>query len=371
VSYDGVHNESPFAAQELLLADEDGRDLLAVVVKATYAVVGAASGPGELSLLETQPAVEIAGSYHGDEPGTSSPRLEPETAPVKLATDVVLLGHAYPERAGDRQVDVGMQVGPVRKVARVFGDRWWTSIMGFAAKTDPAPFHRIPLIYELAYGGWDRRHENPDRHRVEPRNPVGVGFRHGWGSGVEEGARLPNVERPGDLIGDPSDRPAPIGFGFVGPHWEPRVRLAGTYDAAWEEARRPLLPADFDRRFYNGAPADQVVGAYLRGDEAVRLQNVTSRGALAFSLPGEAPPQVQVRLHNKTNDLTMHLDTLVIDTAPDTAGGDGPEAEAHVTLTWRGHVLTPGGPHSLRRIDVRPHPASAHARPDAATVAMS
>jgi hypothetical protein len=366
VFYDGVHNESPFAAQELLLADEDGRDLLSVVVKATYAV----SARGDLSLLETQPAIEIAGRYNG-KPGTSSARLEPETAPMKLGTDVVLVGHAYPERIGDREVEAGFRVGPVQKRMRVFGDRCWTSIMGFAAKTDPAPFRRIPLIYERAFGGWDRRHENPDKHRVEPRNPVGVGFRHGWLNRVEEGAPLPNIERPGALIGDPSDRPAPIGCGFIGPNWEPRVRYAGTYDEAWQTTRQPLLPTDFDRRFYNAAPADQVVGGYLKGTEPVILRNVTPGGELAFSLPGEPPPQVQVRLRDEETDLAMPLDTLVIDTAPDTADGDTPEAEAHVTLTWRGHVLTPGGPHSLRSIAVRPHPASAHAEPEATAVATS
>jgi hypothetical protein len=372
MSYSGVQNESPFAVQELLLAEEDGRDVIAVVVKATYAVVESAVGRMSLTLLQTQPPIEVAGSYYG-EPGTSSPRLAPETALIKLATDVVLLGHAYPEHVGDRQVDVGLRVGPILKTIRVFGDRYWTSIMGFAAKTDPAPFIRIPLQYEYAFGGWDRRHENPDKHRVESRNPVGVGFRQGWWDRVEEGSRLPNLERPGDLIRDPADHPEPIGYGFLGVNWEPRVRLAGTYDDAWQKARQPLLPLDFDRRFYNAAPQDQIVNGYLRGDESVYLQNVTPGGELAFSLPGEPPPSVTVRLRNEDTNLTMRLDTLVIDTdVPKTGEREAiADVRAHVSLTWRGHVQTPGGPHSLRAIEVCPHPASKHARAEATAVAMS
>ena len=55
----------------------------------------------------------------------SSYKYEPEVALCKPATDVVLIGHAQPPGGGATQVDVGIKVGPVQKVARVFGDRFW------------------------------------------------------------------------------------------------------------------------------------------------------------------------------------------------------------------------------------------------------
>ena len=55
----------------------------------------------------------------------SSYKYEPEIALFKPATDVVLIGHAHPPGGGATQVDVGIKVGPVQKVARVFGDRFW------------------------------------------------------------------------------------------------------------------------------------------------------------------------------------------------------------------------------------------------------
>src|SRR2546425_11171502 len=104
-----LKNKTPFVAQELYLADEEGRDVVTIVVKATYRIdVG-----GEVVLAEEQAPVEVAGTYHG-EPGESSPRFEPEVAPLKLATDVVLLGHACSDRAGARSVNVGLQCGPIQ-----------------------------------------------------------------------------------------------------------------------------------------------------------------------------------------------------------------------------------------------------------------
>src|SRR5690606_38106709 len=103
-----------------------------------------------------------------------------------------------------------------------------------------------------------------------------------------------NLEHAHALLRDPSDRPPPAGFGFVGPHWEPRARHAGTYDEAWQQARMPLLPTDFDRRFFNAVPADQTAPGFVRGDEPVVIANASPEPWLRFRLPGEPPPRVTV-----------------------------------------------------------------------------
>jgi hypothetical protein len=352
----GLINETPFAAQELYLSDEEGRELLTVVVKATYAI----HADGRLQLAEEQRPVEVAGTYNGD-PETSSPRYEPEVAPKKPATDVVLIGHAHAPHAGTVQLDVSFQVGPVRKTIRVFGDRYWFTRMGFRVMSDPAPFWKIPLIYERAFGGWDHSPSDPNKHTVERRNPVGVGYYPKRFSSFVEGAPVPNLEDPRHLIGSPTDSPPPAGFGFIGPGWAPRLNYAGTYDDAWMQNRMPLLPIDFDRRFYNAAPADQIVPGYLRGDEHVVVLNASPEGRLSFKLPGTPPPQCLVEMQDETLcTLESRLDTVIIDTD-----------EAVVVLIWRAHSLLRSGFHAVRSIRVISQPSSNQAATARAAVAAN
>jgi hypothetical protein len=352
----GLTNDSPFAAQELLLADEDGRDLLAVVVKATYAI----RPDAPLELAVEQVPIDLAGTYYGD-PAESSARFEPEVAFFKPATDVVLVGYAYPDRPGARQVDVGFQVGAVRKTIRVFGDRRWTSRLGVVRPGDPALFERMPLVWERAFGGWDWMAVDPAEHGVERRNPVGIGYRRTVKGAHVEGAPLPNLEDPRALIGDPKDTPTPAGFGFVGPHWEPRARYAGTYDEAWRLTRMPLLPTDFDRRFFNAAPPDQIASGYLVGDEPVVIANAAPTPWLKFRLPGEPPPRITVGQQGRSDRvLEARLDTVILDTDA-----------MQVLLLWRAHTLLPVGPHGVAEIRVRPHEQSAHAVPDPVLLPVS
>lgn len=336
-------NATPFAAQELFLADEEGRDLLVVVMKATYDL-----RPGEpLALAEEQAPVELKGSWNG-EPGESSPRYDADIAPLKLATDVVLLGHAYPDRRGATWVDAGFQVGPVRKIVRVFGDRWWYRRVGVIAASDPQPFEAIPLIYERAFGGWDRSAPDPAAHEVETRNPVGTGFHGRHGAFVEEGM-LPNLELPDAPITGYHDTPPPAGFGFLSGGWAPRVSLAGTYDEAWLRSRMPLLPRDFDRRFFNAAPADQIAPGYLRGDELVRLANLAPEGPLEFRLPAPPPPRCRVTMaEGEALESVPPLDTVVVDMD-----------ERRVILVWRAHFPVHRRIYDLRTIEVEPAPVAA------------
>jgi hypothetical protein len=51
------------------------------------------------------------------------------------------------------------------------------------------------------------------------------------------------------------------------------------------EHKFPLLPDDFDPRFYQAAPGDQQVPGYLSGGEEVELENLTPGGSLKFRLP--------------------------------------------------------------------------------------
>lgn len=205
----------------------------------------------------------------------------------------------------------------------------------------PEPFESIPLIYERAFGGWDRSNPDPESHTFEPRNPVGTGFHDKKGK-FEEGTQLPNLEDPARSIVDYGDRPPPAGFGYIAPNWQPRASFAGTYDEKWMKERMPLLPEDFDRRFFNAASPGLIASDYLLGAEFVRIENVSKGGRIAFNLPGMQAPNCRVELKGaKDLRLEPRLDTVIINTD-----------ERLLFLIWRAHTVLKNGPHDVVTIKV-------------------
>ncbi|QSQ21992.1 DUF2169 domain-containing protein [Pyxidicoccus parkwayensis] len=335
-----LENETPFAFDMMGFSDEEGRPLLLLVVKATYGI-----GDSGLKLLEEQPPVQWGGESWG-KPGESSDKYEPSSAFIKLATDVALIGHAYPPQKGATESLVALQVGPLKKAVRVVGERAWYRSMGHVAATKPLPFDKLPLTWERAFGGWDKT--DAAKPGYEPRNPVGTGFRASPRN-FEEGLKLPNLEDPNEPLREFGQKVTPVGFGFTSPDWHPRAKYAGTYDDAWNKTRKPLLPKDFDRRFFNAAAPGLVAPGYLKGDEPVIIVGASPKGRLSFPLPGQAAPVLTLQLDG-LEDATpqMRLDTVMLDT----------DAE-QVVLLWRGHVLLPEGPHDVLGIRVTAEGVSA------------
>jgi hypothetical protein len=224
----------------------------------------------------------------------------------KPQVDALLIGELA-LAAPTTQVDVGIRIGSqIRKSVRVFGDRvWGPGAVRALALTRPRPFTRMPLVWERSFGGID-----PDDPRCwEPRNPVGTGLRSS--ARALEGQRAPNFEDALRAIDRFEDRPAPAGFGPIAPHWQPRAGHAGTYGEPWLEDRFPLLPLDFDARFFNVAPLDQRLDAYRPGED-VLLSNLTPALRERFTLPAL---EVPITMHD---DAGLHaaiarVDTLTIE----------------------------------------------------------
>ncbi|WP_434385340.1 DUF2169 family type VI secretion system accessory protein [Melittangium boletus] len=333
MAHPSIENKTPFAFDMMGLADEEGRPLLLLVVKATYAL-----RENGLRLAEEQTPVNWSGESWGKR-GESSDKHEPETAFIKPATDVVLIGHAYPPHKGATEGLVALQVGPLKKVVRVTGERVWFRSMGHIAATKPLPFDKLPLTWERAFGGWDRT--DPKQPAFEPRNPVGRGFRASPRH-FEEGLTLPNLEDPAETLREFGQRVTPVGFGFTSPHWQPRAKHAGTYDETWRKTRQPLLPKDFDRRFFNAAAPGLIAPGYLKGDEPVLITGASPGGRLAFRLPGQAAPRVSVdRETGEASQPDMRLDTVVLD----------PDAQ-RIQLLWRGHLILDTGIHDVQGLTI-------------------
>lgn len=332
-----VENRSICACEHLFLADEEGRSVLVVLAQATFSIRDAHT----LTLADKAVPPSLTGLLHGADAAISSYRIEPALAFMKPTTDVVLLAHAQTGGRFVPELQVVLRVGPLGKALRVIGDRVWVKSGAHIVATRPQPFEQMPLVYERAFGGWDRSHPDPARHVFDPRNPVGVGFRAPDGR-FEEGLRLPNIDDPNNPLQRYGQSVAPAGVGFVSPHWQPRVAFAGTCDEAWQKDRMPLLPRDFDRRFFNAASPGLVAPGYLTGNEPVLVDNASRWGRVMFNLPGMPAPPCRVQMWRRPDvPLALKLDTVVIDTD-----------EERVLLLWRGHLPLRDGPHDVQGIEL-------------------
>ncbi|MCC6874229.1 MAG: DUF2169 domain-containing protein [Sandaracinaceae bacterium] len=184
----------------------------------------------------------------------------------KSASEWLLAGHAHAD-GPVTHLAVSVEVGAQRKVLHVVGDRAWRQ----GVPSAPEPFVSMPIDWRHAFGG-----------EGFADNPLGKGYC----KGASEGAELPNVERPGQMIDSPRDRPAPAGFGAYGIDSPERMRGLGTYDKAWLEQDFPGFARDIDWRVHNVAAADQRREAPFEPGERVVLHNlVEGRPRVELELP--------------------------------------------------------------------------------------
>jgi hypothetical protein len=114
-----------------------------------------------------------------------------------------------------------------------------------------------------------------------------------------------------------------MALGPIGRAWQPRVRLAGTYDQNWIDNVFPFLPADFDELYYQAAPLEQQMD-YPRGGEEVVLRNLTPEGYASFTLPRLNMPVVFYPRYGENIEKAAVIDTIVIE----------PDLD-RLTITWR------------------------------------
>jgi hypothetical protein len=301
-----VSNRTPYAAERSWIQDRDANKLWIVVVKATFEI----RPDGSTRLADTQMPVLPMGLPRG-KLGQSSLIYDSDLQWLKPSTDVLVNGCAWAPRGRlARTLDVELTLGQLKKRLRVFGDRQWERGIAGATISEPLPFEFMPIIYERAYGGWDRSAKDPADHRLDSRNPSGAGFL--CQSNGCPGTVLPNIEYPDQLISSWRDRPQPAGMNAIDCAWSPRRELAGNYDEHWRKTRFPLWAEDFDQRYGQCAPVDQHVNGFLRGGERVNLVNLSPHGPLSFSLP-RIYPFFQTRFGRERVDHRAQMCTVVIE----------------------------------------------------------
>lgn len=300
--------------------EPSGRELLVVVIKGTFVL----PKPGEaVRLHDVQLPLVDADTFTG-EPGLSAPLYEIDFAPRKHRCDVLLVGSAYaPGGRPTTRTQVSLTVGSVNKRCDVVGPRVWQAGVTGIRASDPEAFTRLPVSYDVAFGGVDTESEDPAEHDAFLLNPAGRGYRKQLKNAWVDGKPLPLTEEPGHSVSWPADAYQPMAFGPIGRGWPQRAAHAGTYDQIWLDEVFPFLPQDFDERYYQAAPLDQQL-AIPAGPLDVSLLNFTPDGSRQFTLPYfEAPVHVFPK-KGEREDFIARLDTIVFE----------PDLE-RLSMTWR------------------------------------
>lgn len=301
-----IDNKTPFITEIYPIQDKEGNDLLLILFKATYSLKS-----GQPQKAEKQEPVEPADLYYG-EPGKSSLKYSSDISFDKKASDIALKGEALAPFEGARESTLYFKVGEVEKRIAVFGDRHWILAPIGHMISKPEPFDKIPLVYERAFGGFDKSHEKEKHHQAFESNPLGVGFRAKKSNLETDGFPLPNFEDLDDLIVSLKDKPKVAGLGFISPNWQPRLKKSGTFDQNWMENRMPLLPKDFDPAFFNSAHPDLIYPGFLKGNEEVILSGFSPE-PFKFNLPYDLP-FCQLEIGGEKQEIELKTDKLFIDT---------------------------------------------------------
>jgi hypothetical protein len=323
-----------------------GAPIAYVLVKRTYSI----RSDGPCVLASPEPLLH---DYRNPD---ASPRLRPGTDffPQKDRTDFVVRGIAC--AAGGKPVpsmSVKASLGRASKSIVVFGRReiHWTA-SGAPVVGRPEPFARMPLTYENAYGGVDRRVRPTgavtleqfglatvqlDHPGMYPRNPAGKGYLV-----IDEpvdGLEMPNLEDPSDLLtadrlvsGAPStwyERPRPACFDWVSAFTFPRFThfqagvdawFPGPEDDRMPEVRLGWLPRGYRSNRPSGVLPDffqeaapELVLAEVRGDERVRIEGMQpERPVLEFALPG-LPPRIEFVVEGEREPVRVRTHSVVVE----------------------------------------------------------
>ena len=288
--------------------EPSGRELLVVAIKGTFNI----PAKGKEACLSDEQIPLVEADEFTSEPGFSAPLYESDYAPRKPKCDVLLNGSAYAYKGKlARIIDVELKVGLMSKTIRVVGNRTWKKGMIIHAG-ESEPFEKMPISYDNAFGGIDNTHQNPDKHKTYTFNPAGKGFFSNASLEQMEGKPLPNTEEINKEVTSPYGKYKPMALGPIGRGWEPRYKLAGTYDQNWIDNTFPFLPSDFKEEYYQAAPLDQQIN-YLKGGEKVVLKNLTPDNLTAFEIPKIEMPVVFFYKDYKQLTTEAIIDTLIIE----------------------------------------------------------
>ncbi len=259
------------------------------------------------------------------------PPFPPDTdfIPYKAYTDFVVQGSAFPPggKPAERS-EVTVQVGDYWRGIAVFGRREIRWSAGHPTIGPPEPFEEIPVTWENAYGGVDRRVPTPepkdvpqflllqrDHPGLYPRNPFGRGYlAH---PDPVEGLEMPNLEDPHDLltperlvVRDPAlwyRQPIPACYDFMSVGVFPRQVFFSADAQPWfpapEDESLPEIRRGFLQPGYRSAMEERSWMAPLFFQGA-------SHGFIFPDLPPSTPVKI-TGMHPAIRELAFALPSVV------------------------------------------------------------
>lgn len=317
----------------------DGNPILSVIGKKTYRF---ANGKAAIEDDQEQIPFTEADEFWGEgKPQTDAMKLESDLVAFKPMTDVILIGKAHSPRAAKVPfLDVGIQIGASRKIARILGNRKAYVTATGIDFTPPEPFSEMPLDFSRAYGGSDLRSDEGLTYTYL-KNPVGRGFVIRNHPKAIQDLQLPNIEDPQRPLTPQNlalgkfekwrDAPDPVAFGYQNKNSHPRFTLAGLPPDQWAQAEAerlrslkgmaavgvpgaPIPPRSapmLNPLFFNGAPRGMCLPP-MRGDETIKLAHIDRDSAqFSFTLPG-IRPKAWIDVGDGREELAMSLHTAVI-----------------------------------------------------------
>lgn len=272
--------------------DENGDEVWVLTAKRAWTQI-------EKNWIEhTQPEIYDNPLYVGEE-GFSALKHDHEFHISKQNTDVIVYAKArthakHPTRYHQCRLLVD---GHIDKTIGVFGARQWIEHAGTISVSSAASFVVSNIDYSCAIGG-------------DEKNRLGCGIATSKKALLAQ--PVPTVFYPNE---DWSANNKPIrvaGFGAVPPFFIARLTLAGTFDEHWQLTRKPLLPDDFDRAFFQSAPPDQQCKGHLHGGERIMLSGCSHDAPFSFRIPNEHY-LAQIQIGDKSHQTPMVIHTVFID----------------------------------------------------------
>ncbi len=111
----------------------------------------------------------------------------------------------------------------------------------------------------------------------------------------------------------------PCGLGVWPADCLPRRSYGGTFDEAWKRSRNPLLPLDFDARYFNAAPEALQFETTPVAGERVDLFNLCALGRCGFAMPALRVSAMAESRSGQRSTHEMRWDTLILEPDADTA----------------------------------------------------
>jgi hypothetical protein len=293
-------NATKFTAIDVPYIDRNGREVVIAIVKETFEVDEA----GRIHRAECGSEIRAADEPYDPTNVRGSLRYPSDVCEEKVGTDVVVVGEAVLLRPAPF-VDVGIRVRDVLVPMRVHGPRIYYRGSSGVVISPAAPFERMPVVYERAYGG-----ATEDWSVVEERNPAGVGVAKRDVDLIHTPA--PQIEHPAKPHARASDRHQPVGCGAIMSHWSPRREHVGTVDELWKETRMPLMPLDFNIRFNNIASPSLIFEEPLTAGDAIAVAGMSPK-PLVFTLPSFPVIILGIYAQSPKISARPHIDTLLIE----------------------------------------------------------